>query len=188
MERSAIFIDGGYLEKLMQKRFDSIRIDMGRLSEVLADGSDVLRTYYYHCPPYLGPQSGDADHQRYQNKQRFFTMLNSLPSYQVRLGKLEFRGVDRLTDKPIFQQKRVDIMLGVDMVELAATRQIQRAILLAGDSDFLAVVEAVKRHGVRMVLWHGPRGGESNTVHDELWDACDIRHELTVQLMQELAL
>jgi uncharacterized LabA/DUF88 family protein len=65
------------------------------------------------------------------------------------------------------------------MVELAASRQIQRAVLLAGNSDFVPIVEAVKRHGVLTVLWHGPRGrGAGNTVHDELLDLFDERFEL----------
>lgn len=78
-------------------------------------------------------------------------------------------------------------MLGVDMVQLAATRQITRAVLLAGDSDFVPAIEAVKQHGVLTVLWHGPiRSGQKNTVHKELWDACDDRFEIDGDMISKL--
>jgi uncharacterized LabA/DUF88 family protein len=60
------------------------------------------------------------------------------------------------------------------MVSLALTRQITKAILLAGDSDFMPAVEVVKQNGVLVELWHGPK----DTVHDELWRACDDRVEI----------
>ena len=77
-----------------------------------------------------------------------------LPRFEVRQGRLEFRG--NATDgRPIFEQKRVDIMLGVDMVQLAAKGYIQQALLLAGDSDFIPAVAAAKAEGVLVKLFHG---------------------------------
>src|SRR5262249_22711429 len=114
--------------------------------------------------------------------------LSRLPRFQVRLGKLEYRGAKQ-DGSPIFAQKRVDILLGVDMVELAATRQIGRAILLAGDSDFLPAIEVVKRHGVLTVLWHGTRGGKGrqSTCHNDLWDMCDERFEIDASVAKAVS-
>jgi uncharacterized LabA/DUF88 family protein len=114
--------------------------------------------------------------------------LSRLPRFQVRLGKLEYRG-RKADGSPIFAQKRVDILLGVDMVELAATRQINRAILVAGDSDFLPAIEVVKRHGVLAVLWHGTRGGHGrpSTCHNDLWDMCDERFEIDVAVAKAVS-
>jgi hypothetical protein len=88
--------------------------------------------------------------------------------------------LDKLTERE-FGGARIDYgRLGVDMVQLAATRQVTRAVLIAGDSDFVPAVEVVKQHGVLAVLWHGPiRPGPANTVHQELWEACDDRFEIT---------
>lgn len=72
------------------------------------------------------------------------------------------------------------------MVQLAATKQITRAVLLAGDSDFVPAVEAVKQNGVLMVLWHGPlsaSGRAHSSTHRELWGACDDRFEITSALV-----
>lgn len=50
MSRVAIFIDGGYLEKILKAKFDGLKIDYAVFSRELAtliDPSiDVLRTYY----------------------------------------------------------------------------------------------------------------------------------------------
>jgi len=179
MDRAAIFIDGAYLDKLLENEFGRAQIDYGRLADELAQGADILRTYYYHCPPYQSNPPTTDESQRTAARNRFFAALSRLPRFQVRQGKLAYRGKDQ-NGQPIFVQKRVDIMLGVDMVQLAATRQIAKAVLLAGDSDFVPAVEAVKQHGVLTVLWHGPiRAGRNSTVHQELWDACDERFPLT---------
>lgn len=187
MDKVAIFIDGAYLDKLLENEFGRVRIDYGRLSEALAQGNQILRTYYYHCPPYQSNPPTEDERRRTSDANRFWTALNRLPRFQVRLGKLAFRGRDA-NGTPIFAQKRIDIMLGVDMVQLSATRQITQAILLAGDSDFMPAVEVVKQHGVLVVLWHGPiRRGHGNTVHQELWDSCDERFVLTREFIGKIS-
>ena len=178
MNRTAIFIDGAYLDKLLENVFRGSRIDMGLLSAELAQKNEILRCYYYHCPPYQSNPPTTEERQKVASHDRYIRALSRLPRFQVRLGKLAFRGTTG-EGRPIFVQKRVDIMMGVDMVQLAATRQIARAVLVAGDSDFLPAVDAVKQHGVLCMLWHGPFGrGRANTVHRELWDACDERMEI----------
>nr|WP_244669402.1 NYN domain-containing protein [Xanthomonas phaseoli] len=181
MDRCAVFIDGGYVAKLLSNNFDGARTDYSKFVQHVLQGSDVLRTYYYDCPPYQSSHPTEEEAQRFAGKEKFFNALSRLPRFQVRQGKLERRGT---APNFVFQQKRVDILLGVDMVELAATRQIQKAILIAGDSDFVPAIEAVKRHGVLTVLWHGPHiRGPGNTVHDELWDQFDERFEIDLAVV-----
>ena len=92
--------------------------------------------------------------ERYDKKYRFIDALNYVPRFQVRLGQLAKIGVDQ-NGEPIFQQKRVDLMLGVDMALLAGKGKITHTALFAGDSDTIAAVEAVKQEGVIVTLWHG---------------------------------
>jgi len=185
-ERVAIFIDGAYLDKLMELEFDRTRIMFDRFVAAIAGTDAVLRTYYYHCPPYIGHAPTDNDNRRADAKDRFFSALSSLPRFRLRLGKLVYRGLDE-SNKPIFVQKLVDIMLGVDLVLLSATRQITKAVLVAGDSDFIPAVVAAKQQGVVVALWHGPtRTTNHSTVHKDLWDACDDRFEITQQLVDQV--
>lgn len=186
INRTAIFIDGAYLDKLLELEFNRTRIDFGKLSKQVNGKGELLRTYYYHCPPHVSAVPTEEEKARAESKDRFFAALSRLPRFQTRLGKLVYRGEDR-DGRPIFIQKLVDIMLGVDLVQLAATRQISRAVLIAGDSDFVPAIEVAKGHGVLAELWHGPaRSGPSSTVHRELWDCCDERFEITEELIRQV--
>ena len=81
------------------------------------------------------------------------------------------------------------ILLGVDMVDPASTHQICKAILAAGDSDFLPAIAVVKRHGGLTVLWHGTRGGHGrqSTCHNDLWDMCDERLEIDADIAKKVS-
>lgn len=186
VDRTAIFIDGGYFDRLLDSEFNRVRVDFGLLVDRIAAGDKVLRTYYYHCPPYTSPRPTDDELRRSEAKERFFSALTTLPRFQLRLGHLMYRGTDE-NGKPIFIQKLVDIMLGTDLVLLSATQQITRAILLTGDSDFVPAVEAAKRQGTLVTLYHGPMtNAKFSTVHRDLWAACDERFELTRELIESV--
>jgi len=186
MGRTAIFIDGGYVDKLLSRHFDRASIAYDRFVDILAPDCDILRSSYYHCPPYQSSPPTEEERTRFSKKQKFFNALSQLNRFQVRQGKLERRGVDA-NGRPIFMQKRVDIMLSVDMVLMAATRQVDHVVLVAGDSDFVPAIEVTKPLGVLVTLWHGPRGhGLENTVHRALWNVCDERHELTQEIINSV--
>ncbi len=179
--RVAIFIDGAYLEHVMRNEFKEIRIDFQALSERLAGPSDILRTYYYHCPSYQSDPPTDDERRRYATQRKFFDVLDRLPRYKVRLGRLAFRGIDG-RGRPRYEQKRVDILLGVDMVQLAAKQAIQEAVLLAGDSDFIPAVTASQSEGVVIRLFHGQRP------HNDLWRVADERTQITEGLVESILL
>lgn len=171
MSRAAIFIDGAYLDFMLRDHFSLPRIRYDRLATELAGGIDILRTYYYHCPPYQSSPPTQDERDRFSRADSFHKYLDRLPRYEVRLGRLAKRYDE--SGNPVFEQKRVDIQLGVDMALLAGKNQITHAMLLAGDSDFLPAVIAAKSEGVLVHLYHGP------TYHKDLWDQCDERTLIT---------
>ena len=168
--RAAIFIDGGYL--LNKAKAHKINPDFRRLAAFLLEPLqakfplDLLRCYFYYCPPWMSSDPTDAENRRMEAYKTFADEINNLDRWEIRLGKLQKRS-DGARD--YFEQKRVDVLLSCDMVRHAAAGHIQHAILLAGDSDFIPAVDATKESGVTVTLWCG----ESNTVHEELIDLCD---------------
>ncbi len=178
MTRVAIFIDGAYLEHVLKDEFNEARIDFQALSERMAGTSDILRTYYYHCPSYQSDPPTEEERIRYSGRRKFFDALDRLPRYKVRLGRLA-RRIDQ-RGRPRFEQKRVDILLGVDMVQLAAKQAIQEAVLVAGDSDFIPAVTAAQSEGVVLRLFHGMRP------HNDLWQECDERTRLTDEFIESI--
>ena len=176
MGTCAIYIDGGYFDKVLQNDYPQTRVDVGKLVEQMCAPDTLLRAYYYHCMPYQSNPPTTDEQNRYAAKRRFINALSHIPRFQVRLGHLHLQG---FTDQsqPIFQQKRVDMMLGVDMALLAVKQRVDRIALLTGDSDTIPAVEAVKPEGVVVTLWHGPLKGRSSPSRD-LYQIVDERVEI----------
>jgi len=169
--RAAIFIDAGYLEKILKTQFAGTSIDYSKFAVEISKPTDILRTYYYNCPPFQSSPATQQEAERTRRADRFFAKLRLLPRFEVRLGRLSKRSCPRCGEV-FFQQKRADLMLGVDLVNLSARTQIGTAVLVAGDSDFLPAVEAAKDSGVLIRLVHG---GPANRPHQDLFATADER-------------
>ena len=103
MSVTAVFIDGGYLDKVLYHDHANRRIDYARLVGAMTGDGELLRAYYYNCLPYQSSPPTEEEKRRYAAKHRFITALLHLPRFDVRLGKLAYRGRDE-RGKPIFQQ------------------------------------------------------------------------------------
>ena len=128
--QGAVLLDAGYLDKVLFYDFQNRRIDYEKLAQEMAAPDDMLRCYYYHCMPYRSKHPTDDERQRYGSMHRFITKLRFLPRFEVRRGRLVYRGDDPNGD-PIFLQKRVDCMVGVDMALIAAKSRITHVALFS---------------------------------------------------------
>ena len=178
-----MFIDGGYLDYTLRDDFQSARVNYAQLSEALAGEKEILRSYYYHCLPYQSEPPTTEESERFGKMQRFFYALRQIPRYEVREGRLESRGF-RADGTRILQQKRVDVMLAVDLTLLSTKRQISDAILVTGDSDFIPPVNVARNEGVVVWLYHGT----NNPPHNDLWQLADERVSLTQELIDSVRL
>jgi uncharacterized LabA/DUF88 family protein len=174
--RCAILIDGAYLDKVLENDFNRVRIDIGRLGDELAGAMERMRTYYYHCMPYMGSPPTEEERRRFASKDAFMFNLKQLPRLQVRQGKLQ-----KIAGQ--FKQKRVDISMAVDLVRMSSSRQIEKAVLITGDSDLVPAIESARDSGVVVELYYSP-----NSRHDELLQACDERFEITRNLLDRIKL
>ena len=199
MARIAIFIDGGYLRGLGRSEFPGSRVDYAlltdrireRISQDITEPLDVLRSYYYDCPPFQGDPPTDDERERYGGYRRFTDALRYLPKFEVRLGRLQHQG-QRPDGSPIFQQKQVDLLLGLDLALLSGKGQITHAALVAGDGDFVPAVQAAKREGVTVWLFHdfhGPSvGADGNSTYSSaLYREADGRAEMDAAFMRSAA-
>ena len=194
MARLAIFIDGGYLDALARDIFH-VRIDNGLLSELIArtvaagavELVDLLRTYYYDCLPYQSNPGTEEEKRLLLRKENRLNALRGLDNYTVREGRLMFRGRDA-NGQPIFQQKRVDLLMGLDFAMLSAKRQISHAAVITGDSDFIPAVEIAQQEGIVTWLFHGPRQSVHSSYARELWLAADRRVEMDQAFMESVAM
>lgn len=172
--RAGVFIDGGYLAKVLKEEFHEPRLAFDKFSDILVgSGYERLRTYFYYCMPYQSNPPTAEEKERYAKAQRWISALQRLPRFEVRLGKLAKR-------RDSFEQKRVDVLLSVDLVRMSWDHQIQKAVLVSGDSDFVPAVQAAKDAGALVHLFYS-----SYACHNELLDSCDERFLITKDLIDQ---
>ena len=169
--RAAIFIDGAYV--LSQFKQHNIYPDYSAFETYLlkplrrTTTLDLLRCYFYYCAPWMSAEPSEDEKRRMKEHEEFMHEIKSVERWAVRLGKLQKR---RDGNRDYYEQKRVDVLLSVDMVRHSAAGHIQHAILVAGDSDFIPAVEAAKESGATVSLWCS----DDSTVHKDLIELADV--------------
>jgi len=171
-EKCAIFIDRGYLSEILKTEFNGAKLDYLKLcSKICLDLKiERLRTYVYTCLP-LVRKGNSEDIFRESKVQRFLTKLKRLPRFEVKLGKLQLIGSQ-------FKQKMIDVLMSLDIATMSYEEQIQHAVLIAGDSDFIPAIKKAKDYGVIVHLYYHP-----SSVHNEVLDEVDELHEITEELI-----
>ena len=85
--------------------------------------------------------------------------LSQLP---VRIDKDVYQRLSRIAQTHLktefMVEKAVDVMIAVDMVELAMRNKYDAAYLLSADGDFTPAVEAVRRIGKKVYVASPARG------------------------------
>ena len=170
MASTVIFVDGEHVRKIFGKA--NLRVNIPKVVKKILelskiDENDLLRVYFYTSPPYQSSYPTVDEKERYIAFQRFEAFLKKQDNFEIKLGRTEKRGND-------FEQKMVDVLLSIDLVELSAKGNIATAILVAGDSDFIPAVAAAKESGATVSIWYG----EENSIHDDLFSLADITNKI----------
>jgi len=187
MSLAAVFIDGGYLAKVLKDCFGEPRINYSLLVEWATEGYDLFRAYYYDCLPFQSCAPDPEERDRYARKRKFLCALERLDRFTVRLGQLEQRGTD-VFGEPIFEQKQVDIQLAADMAVLLTKNRVEVVVLLTGDSDLIPAVNLAKDEAVIVRLVTGPEDCPRARRHQDLWDQADERREITAEVIEKIIL
>ena len=143
---------------------------------------DLYRIFYYDCPPidkqvFHPVLKTVVDFSRSDTKSwtiDFFNELSRKRKVALRLGELSentvhynlkydstkkimngSKTVDDLdsTDFELnLERKGVDMRIGLDIAQLAFKKQVDKIILIAGDSDFVPAAKLARREGIDFIL------------------------------------
>ena len=146
------------------------------------DDRGLYRIFYYDCPPLaktvyhpLLKRGIDFRHSdTYSWTNTFFEELKKQRKVALRLGELSdayasyeisasalkdicsgAKTINDLKESDFsisFQQKGVDMRIGLDIASLAYKKQIDQIILIAGDSDFVPAAKLARREGIDFIL------------------------------------
>lgn len=167
----ALLIDGGHLSVLAKK--DGHRCDapfIERMAKNCIDPDEELfRVLYYDCAQYTGSQKLPVSGRLHEFKggDGLLQDLERRDLFAVRRGILKFRGWEPKSVpfgkipgdedfRPRFEQKGVDMRIGLDIASLSATRVVERIILVTGDTDFVPALKHARRAGLQAVLIEVP--------------------------------
>ncbi len=138
--KSIVFIDGGYLIKLLRTK--NVKINHLKLSDELTENTERVKTNYYDALPLPINEKGK---ELYPKVQRFHNALRKLTNFEVKLGRIQKMGDE-------FRQKGVDMRLGVDLVQSSMKNKVDKAILIVSDSDFEYAVQKAQENGMNVSI------------------------------------
>ena len=142
---------------------------------------NLYRIFYYDCYPLrfrihhpITEKLIDfSKTEEYQFRKDFFEQLKKKRKVALRLGQLTTYkkwkissdslkallkkeiSVESLTEKEVsldIVQKGTDIKIGIDIASLALKKQVDRIILISGDSDFVPAAKLARREGIDFIL------------------------------------
>jgi len=170
-----ILIDGGHLRvksTIAGKLYNPAFIERFALT-CKAPDEEVFRILYYDCAPYSGtvklPVSGNV--HTFAGSDRWLSDLAAKNLFAVRRGVLKFRGFKPKrtpvnpagppTDAdfdPDFEQKGVDMRIGLDIASYSANRCIDRIVLVTNDTDCVPAMKYGRKAGLQTVIIELPNG------------------------------
>lgn len=168
MRRAAVMVDGGFLRvKVVQAglKYNNDYIEKVVKASIAPD-EELFRALYYDCAPFVGeltmPVSGAI--VKHERSHSWVSDLASREYFAVRLGVLKFRGFrpktvpitpNELDDEhfePVFEQKGVDMRMGLDIATFSDTHAVERIILITNDTDCIPAMKFGRRAGIQIVL------------------------------------
>ncbi|MBN8816969.1 MAG: NYN domain-containing protein [Sphingomonas sp.] len=175
--RTAVLIDGGHVRALARVAKHTYNPDFIEKVAHACVGADeaLVRVLYYDCALFSGtvklPVSGQ-DHE-FKASDRWLHQLAAKDLFAVRQGVLKFRGwkprktpvaAAALTDADFtadFEQKGVDMRIGLDMATFSEQRSVERIILVSGDTDCVPAMKHARKAGLQIVLIAFPNGRDT---------------------------
>jgi uncharacterized LabA/DUF88 family protein len=146
---------------------------------VLLKDEELFRIFYYDCEPYDKQVTNPIDQSitdfaltpSYRARKTFFMDLGQENFIALRRGELKARGwelSERYKERllqggsptapvpqdvyPGFQQKGVDMRIGIDVATLSLKHLVDRIILFSGDMDMIPAIKLARREGVQVFM------------------------------------
>lgn len=155
MEDTLVLVDEGFLSKL-SKFFGKgryIKFDKIKFSKNLAKKQNLFcrHIFYYTAPPFQGYPASKDEIKRREKHDKFIKKLSKSSIITIREGRCQRLKID---GKFIYKQKAVDSLVIIDMMRIPIEyKNIKKIILIASDSDFVPVIEYLKKLNIEIILY-----------------------------------
>ena len=173
----AVLLDGGYVRHQITKALKanpSVKNILKVATACVKTQDDLFRIYYYDCTLYEGTQVHPLTHKKREFKKRRATHEGLAYQEHVayRAGNLSWGGwhvtetaLRAIIDgkktaadlvesdfEPTFNQKGVDMRIGLDTAWLSSNRIVDKVVLVTSDHDFIPAMKFARREGVLVTI------------------------------------
>ena len=171
-KKITVLLDGGHLRIYLKKGNKPVTADYMEkvgLASALAT-EEIIRILYYDCALFNGTTKRPVSRTLEIHAQTT-PLLHDLAQkdlFAVRRGVLKFRGYvlkkyHQPSSPPVdadfvpkFEQKGVDMRIGLDMATIAANRSVELIALMTNDTDCIPAMKLVRRAGIQVALLSVP--------------------------------
>lgn len=155
MENTIVFIDAGFLSRLSKHfgRGNYLIYNLFEFPKCIAKKQNLLckKTFYYTAPPFISGRPSSEEIKRKKNYDIFIEKLSKNKEFIIREGRCQRLKID---GKFVYKQKGVDSLAVIDLVNVAIDYpDIKRVIIIASDSDFVPVINDLKRREIKTILY-----------------------------------
>jgi len=149
-----VFIDEAFLSKL-SKYFGGgkyIRFDRLEFTKKLTniEKLNLSGVFLYIAPPF---QSQSPTKEEEIKKEGYDRLINRLKEKGIVIREGRCQRL-KINEKFEYNQKAVDILLAIDLMNVPLKNpKIRRIILVSSDSDFVPLIKNLFEHGIKVILY-----------------------------------
>ena len=163
----ALLIDGGHLRvRARLAGFNYTPDFIVSVAKACLDPVEELpfRFFYYDCPPFQGTLKAPVSKSKVSipGSDEWLRDLAARDLFAVRLGVVKFRGWKLVSDavrrepqdedyRADFEQKGVDLRMGLDIASLGHDRVVDRVLVITADTDLIPALKFGRKAGLQVV-------------------------------------
>jgi len=184
LKKVAIFVDWenirigvfGEAAKTHQKKVGYNQVDnITKFINAFIDqqSEEIYRIFFYLADPY-GGIINEIDYSKTPTYSLSTSLMEKLAVTEyvaLRKGSLVVRGLDK-NNKPIFIQKKVDMLIGLDIAHVSYNRLVDRVLILSTDTDIVPAMKTARINGLQVIFGYCP--DIQCDTHRELKEHSDI--------------
>ena len=161
-------IDGGHLRSYLKKARKPLTADYIELVGLrcgIQSSEEIIRILYYGCAPFAGTTTAGFTtgrcsqyHCAVASRSRAQRPLRSSPG-RFEISRLRGQKNHQPSNPPVdsdfipkFQQKGVDMRIGLDMATISANRSVELIALMTNDTDCIPAMKLARRAGIQVAL------------------------------------
>ena len=155
MDSTLVFLDAGFLSKL-SKYFGEgkyLTYNLIQFSECISKKQNLLckHIFYYTAPPFMSNTPSEEEIQKKESYDNFVAKLKKNKNLTIREGRCQRL---KINGKFEYMQKGVDSLVVIDLMNVHNDHpEVKKIILIASDSDFVPVIDNLRKKGIKTILY-----------------------------------